>query len=204
MRTPRAVAAGGLVCIPRILILIVLAIVGCDDPVEVRCEPGSDCVGEPTDPIDRSRRGEGLDLRPGAPSVAWTMAATQTVPTDFVVEQVMNGFHLPTDLEFLPDGRMMVAELGGTIRMASGGSILSQPFLDFSDRVNECCNRGLLGIAAHPDWPNQPYVWLLAKTVSSRALSCGSGSLSTGSLKEHSDTHWTPVTIPVSPSTPMV
>lgn len=161
MRTPRAVPADGLVWIRRILFFVALIILGCDDPVEVRCEPGTACVGEPADPSERSGRGEGLDLRPGAPSVPWTMAATQTVPTDFVVEQVMNGFDLPTDLEFLPDGRVLVAELSGRIRMSDGGALLPQPFLDFSDRVNKCCNRGLLGIAAHPQWPAQPYVWLL-------------------------------------------
>ncbi len=161
MRTLRTVLSDGFArCIP-LLFLFTLALAACEDPAEVRCEPGTEaCAGDPAEPDERSIGGEGLDLRPGAPSLSWT-TATQTVPPDFVVEQFVNGFDLPTDIEFLPDGRVLVAELGGTIRMVDGGAVLPTRFLNFVGRVNKCCNRGLLGIAADPDWPTDPYVYLL-------------------------------------------
>ena len=163
MCTPRVVRSGGPARILTVLAFLTLSLSACDeDPTQARCDAASGaCDVDRPDPDDRSHAGEGLDLRPGAPSVPWTSAAAQTVPPDFVVEQVIGGFDLPTDVEFLPDGRILVAELGGTVRMVSGGNLLPTRFLDFQDRVNKCCNRGLLGIAAHPDWPSTPYVYLL-------------------------------------------
>ena len=39
--------------------------------------------------------------------------------------------------------------------------LLPTPFIDISAQVNGVRDRGLLGIAVHPDWPTTPHVYLL-------------------------------------------
>lgn len=71
--------------------------------------------------------------------------------------------HLPfaTALAFDRDGRIFIALKAGIVRVWENGSLLPEPFLDISTQVNDVFDRGLLGIALHPDFPTQPYVYLL-------------------------------------------
>ena len=41
------------------------------------------------------------------------------------------------------------------------GRLNAEPFIDISDQVNAASDRGLLDIAIHPDFTNNPYVYLL-------------------------------------------
>lgn len=66
----------------------------------------------------------------------------------------------PVDLEWLPDGTMLVANLQGTIEVFQDGLLQATPFLDFTDVVNRIQDRGLMDIAVHPDFENNPYVYL--------------------------------------------
>ncbi len=88
------------------------------------------------------------------------LAATYADP-DFYDETYVSGLSGPVQLEWLPGGRLLVAEQSGVVRMVENGSVLPTPFVDISDQVNGIRDRGLLGIAAHPDFPVQPYVYLL-------------------------------------------
>jgi hypothetical protein len=56
---------------------------------------------------------------------------------------------------------MFIAQQNGVVRVYENGSLLSQPFIDISSRVNNVQDRGLLGLAVHPQFPTQPYVYLL-------------------------------------------
>ena len=49
-------------------------------------------------------------------------------------------------------GRIFVAELDGRIRIVDNGSVLSTPFLNISSRIVTGNERGLLGLAFHPDY----------------------------------------------------
>jgi glucose/arabinose dehydrogenase len=49
-------------------------------------------------------------------------------------------------------GRLFVLEQPGSIRIVQNGSLLDQPFLDVSARVLSGGERGLLGLAFHPDY----------------------------------------------------
>ncbi len=70
------------------------------------------------------------------------------------------GLDRPTSFALLPDGRILIAEKSGVVRVAQDGQLLPDPFIDISTEVNDSSDRGLLGIAVHPDWPNTPYVYL--------------------------------------------
>jgi len=50
-------------------------------------------------------------------------------------------------------GRLFIAEQDGVIRIVdAGGNLLALPFLDISGQTSCCSERGLLGIAFHPDF----------------------------------------------------
>ena len=83
------------------------------------------------------------------------------LPPGFLLENVASGLTRPVDLEWLPDGRLLIAEKGGRVRVLDNGVLLSTPFIDISASVNKSADRGLLGVAAHPDFPNTPWVYLL-------------------------------------------
>ena len=66
----------------------------------------------------------------------------------------------PTAFDWSPDGTMFIAKLDGIVRVFDGNSLLEEPFIDISDQVNTGGQRGLLGLAVHPDFPEKPYVYL--------------------------------------------
>ena len=81
---------------------------------------------------------------------------------DFVAQSFASGLDDPTVVDWLPDGRMLVVEKEGLVRVVNtDGSLESQPFIDIRDRVNSGPrDRGLIGLAVHPDFANNPYVYL--------------------------------------------
>jgi glucose/arabinose dehydrogenase len=68
------------------------------------------------------------------------------------------------------DDRVFVIEKGGRVRVVeSDGTVLATPFLDISGKVVNSGERGLLGIAFHPDYPADPRFFLHYSTTSSRS-----------------------------------
>ena len=67
---------------------------------------------------------------------------------------VVSGLERPTAIAHAGDGsgRLFVLEQPGRVRILDNGVLLETPFLDISDRVSCCGERGLLGIAFHPDY----------------------------------------------------
>lgn len=74
---------------------------------------------------------------------------------------IASQLHLPTAIDWLPDGTMLVSEQGGVVKTVRGGAVANDPFIDISGIVNGTRDRGLLDIAVHPDFANNPYVYLL-------------------------------------------
>jgi glucose/arabinose dehydrogenase len=74
-------------------------------------------------------------------------------PVDFTNELVAGGLSLPTSIIFLPDGRMLIAEKGGTILIADPASIPATPsaYMTISD-IATAGEQGLLDIALDPDF----------------------------------------------------
>ena len=82
--------------------------------------------------------------------------------TSIIQDTVVSGLVLPTAIDWTSDGeKMFVAEKNGVVRLFENGTLSSTPFIDISARVNSARDRGLLDIAVHPDFPNNPYVYLL-------------------------------------------
>ncbi|MCA9171670.1 MAG: PQQ-dependent sugar dehydrogenase, partial [Planctomycetales bacterium] len=95
-----------------------------------------------------------------------TSVPPQTDPpapgTNLFDEVVLNGLVQPTAIDWSPDGNnMYIALKSGVVRVARNGQLSGTPFVDISAQVNDTRDRGLLGIAVHPDFENNPYVYLL-------------------------------------------
>ena len=67
---------------------------------------------------------------------------------------VASGFASPLDIAFAPGdrARMFVVEQGGRIRIVRDGLVVPTPFLDLSSKTTGGGERGLLGLAFHPDY----------------------------------------------------
>ncbi len=76
------------------------------------------------------------------------------------------GFSSATAFAQAPDGRMFVTQQGGQLRVVSAaGQLLSTPFITLTvDPVGE---RGLLGVALHPNFVNNRFVYLYYTTPES-------------------------------------
>ncbi|MGB7563915.1 MAG: NPCBM/NEW2 domain-containing protein, partial [Prochlorococcaceae cyanobacterium] len=74
-----------------------------------------------------------------------------------------SGFNSPTTFEWLPNGStMLVAEKGGLVKVVENGVVRSTPLIDLSSIVNSTGDRGLLGLAVHPEfYSGSPYIYVL-------------------------------------------
>src|SRR5262249_35392385 len=82
-------------------------------------------------------------------------------PSGFVEDVVASHLPFATGIAFVPEcGRFISLKAGG-VRVSQNGTLLPTPFLDITPQVSNSNDRGLLGIAIHPDFPHTPYVYLL-------------------------------------------
>jgi quinoprotein glucose dehydrogenase len=80
-------------------------------------------------------------------------------PQDLQVESWVEGLVAPWSLVFLPDGRVLVSERPGRIRLIRGGTLIDEPYLQLD--VAAIGEGGLMGLAAHPDFPDEPYIYAM-------------------------------------------
>jgi len=63
-----------------------------------------------------------------------------------------------------PDGRIFIAQQGGSLRVVENGALLATPFMTLT--VDSNGERGLLGVAFHPDFANNGWVYVYYTTTS--------------------------------------
>ncbi|MCB0706950.1 MAG: PQQ-dependent sugar dehydrogenase [Saprospiraceae bacterium] len=78
------------------------------------------------------------------------------------LEVIASGFTRPVDIANAGDERIFVVEQPGSIRVIDGnGNVSPTPFLSITNTVNDNGNeRGLLGLAFHPDYANNGYFFV--------------------------------------------
>jgi glucose/arabinose dehydrogenase len=87
--------------------------------------------------------------------------AMAALPTDFQDQGVVSGLDAPASLGFLPDGRILIVEQkSGNVRLVAGDTLVAGPILTLSDVNTLGGERGLLGVAVDPSWPDRPFVYL--------------------------------------------
>lgn len=83
-------------------------------------------------------------------------------PSGYSWQEVASGLNNPVGLVNAGDGsgRLFVLEQGGLIRIVKDGSILPTPFLDLSQKVSCCGERGLLGLVFHHQYTQNGYFYV--------------------------------------------
>ncbi len=96
--------------------------------------------------------------RPPLPSAA----QASLLPSGFQESTVIGGLTNPTVLRFANDGRIFVAEKSGLIKVFDSLSDTTPTvFGDLSTNVHNYWDRGLLGLELDPNFPTNPYVYVL-------------------------------------------
>jgi len=82
--------------------------------------------------------------------------------TDITTERVASGLSSPIFVTSPPgDGqRLFIVEQPGRIKILQDGQVLNTPFLDIDGRVLSGGERGLLGLAFHPDYDINGYFYV--------------------------------------------
>ena len=94
-------------------------------------------------------------------------------PPDIRVEAWVTGLEAPWSLVFLPDGRALVSEPPGRIRLIQNGHLEKSPYAvfettrgasgdgDFFLNLFARGEGGLMGLAVHPKFPTEPYIYAM-------------------------------------------
>lgn len=143
----------------HLAVLVALVLFGCtttgldpdDDPLaagpDVADAPATEAATEPRHPETETE--DEPEPEPLAPLEG------------LAVVLVADGLTHPVDATALPDGRLLVVERRGIIQVAEDGSKADQPFADLTGIVHaNSIEQGLLGIALHPRFPDDPRVFL--------------------------------------------
>jgi glucose/arabinose dehydrogenase len=78
------------------------------------------------------------------------------------LERVVDGLDHPLAVTHAGDGsgRIFVVEQRGQIRIVRDGVLAGDPFLNIGDRLTSGGERGLLGLAFHPSFPDDPRLFV--------------------------------------------
>ncbi|HEV2602478.1 MAG TPA: PQQ-dependent sugar dehydrogenase [Microvirga sp.] len=113
-------------------------------------------------PVGRIRAAFAAALALGlaAPAAAQDTQRVKTERAEVVVETVARGLSNPWGLAFLPDGRMLVTERPGRLRVVSAEGELSQPLSGIGVDIVARGQGGLLDVAVDPNFAQNRFVYL--------------------------------------------
>lgn len=115
----------------------------------------------------------GAPAPPPLPAGLEVPAAGPPMPVlRLVVDTVARGLAVPWGIAPLPDGRLLVTERAGRIRMVEGDTLRARPWATvpvYADDPRLKPESGLMGIAAAPDWSASGVAWVLATVRSPMA-----------------------------------
>lgn len=134
----------------------------------VACSPNTASPSSPTG-ASSSPSQAGVSPAPASPT-ATPSATPSEAPTGsgfdpnavtLDVEVIVGRLSNPLDVAVpLDNGIRYVAEQDGRIRVIRDDELLAQPLLDIRDRIASGGERGLLGLAFHPDFPDDPRLFV--------------------------------------------
>ena len=114
----------------------------------------------------------------GGPSTTATTTTTTTttttsdeptrVPDPAALETVVEGLEVPWDVAFVDADTVLVTERPGRVRVIDAGRLREEPVAE--PDVDAAGEGGLLGIALHPDFPEQQFAYLYATTSESNQV----------------------------------
>ena len=80
------------------------------------------------------------------------------VPAGFSIETVCDGIDGAVTMDLARDGRVFICEQTGALRIVKDGKLLAEPFVRVA--VDDYWERGLVGVALHPKFPETPFVYV--------------------------------------------
>jgi glucose/arabinose dehydrogenase len=98
-------------------------------------------------------------LAAAASTSAWAQETTKTEKHEIIVDRLADGLSHPWGLAFLPDGRMLVTEKSGKLRIVSENGEMSDPIAGLPE-VDAHDQGGLLDIELHPKFAENRLVYL--------------------------------------------
>lgn len=88
-------------------------------------------------------------------SIAMAIMCLTLTAQEFELQQFATGFNSPIGIAHAGDDRLFVVQQGGQIRILNAdGTINQTPFLNVSSIISSGGERGLLGLAFHPEYEN--------------------------------------------------
>lgn len=81
-----------------------------------------------------------------------------SLPEGFKISTTATGMTGAVALEAMPDGRILLCEQTGSLRVIRDGKLLPTPFVTVA--VDSRWERGLIGVAVDPDFDKSPHVYL--------------------------------------------
>ncbi len=113
----------------------------------------SGCGGSKSSPSDTPEA-------PGAPPGGLPIETfTAQDGAKFGVQVFLTNLQIPWAMAFAPDGRLFFTERPGRVRVYENGQLLAAPALTLDD-VNTTGESGAMGLALHPDFATNHYVYL--------------------------------------------
>src|SRR5205807_1852064 len=106
------------------------------------------------------RRRRAATVRPALEQLEGRLVPA-VLPAGFAGAAVGSGISRGTAMEISPDGRLFVAEQGGTLKVFQNGSLLQSNFFrDTPLAVDSAGERGLLGISFDPHYQTNHFVYV--------------------------------------------
>jgi len=142
------------------LVSLALAVGSCGEPARrepapASAPPSATATAAPTPPAPESPS-PNASAQPSGPAGSGDLGQVSVA-----LELIVEGLDAPVGMAAIPGSdRLLVIEQAGTIREVSGTQLLARPFADLRDRITSGGERGLLGIALHPDYPNDPRLYV--------------------------------------------
>jgi glucose/arabinose dehydrogenase len=90
-------------------------------------------------------------------------------PPEYNVETWVENLRIPWALVFLSDEKALITERAGQIRIIQNGTLREEPYKTIDD-VEHIGEGGLMGLAKHPDYPDQPYLYIMYTYRENREL----------------------------------
>lgn len=75
------------------------------------------------------------------------------------VETWADNLLIPWSLLFLSETEALVSERGGKIKKIVNGKVLNEPYAEI--KIAHIGEGGLMGLAKHPDFPEQPFIYIM-------------------------------------------
>jgi len=81
-------------------------------------------------------------------------------PEEYHVQVWVDGLEIPWSLVFISPERALLTERSGKIRLIENGVLRQEPYKEIG-AVEHVGEGGLMGLARHPDYPDEPYIYAM-------------------------------------------